>query len=300
MPELPDVELYVARLAERLVGQPLQAAKIWSPFVLRTVTPAVAEFIGINVTGVSRLGKRIVLQFEDSKFWVIHLMISGRFVWVDDAKVMGRPGGKNCLFSVLFPTGCLSVAEFSHKKRASLHLIAGETALQSLGRGGIDVLSSTCDEFAARLRSKNRTLKRALTDPALVDGIGNAYSDEILLAARLSPFQLTQSMSDEDMQTLHEACRQCLTSWSRALKEKYLGFPTPKDVTAFRPEFAAHGKFGKPCPNCGAPIQRIQYAENETNYCAKCQNEGRMYADRSLSRLLKDDWPKTVEELMQE
>lgn len=300
MPEMPDIELYVVRLAERLVGQRLETIKVWSPFVLRTVSPSVPEFIGQKVARVSRLGKRVVVHFEDDLIMVIHLMISGRFVWADQARVMGRPGGKNCLFSMLFSSGCLSLPEFSHKKRASLHLIRGADALTALDRGGIDVFSVDEHAFAAQLRTKNRTLKRALTDPTLIDGIGNAYSDEILLAARLSPFQQTQSLSDTEFQTVFSACRETLEFWRARLLEQHKDFPSPKDVTAFRPDFGAHGKFGKPCPYCRAPIQRIQYAENETNYCARCQNEGRMYADRSLSRLLKDDWPKTVEELIQE
>lgn len=282
------------------MGTKLLAARAFTPFVLRSVTPPLKETEGRTVVGVERLGKRIVIELEGELFLVIHLMISGRFVWDEGATIPRRPAGKNGVLGLLFERGSLAVAEFSTKKRASLTLVQGRAGLKAMDRGGLDVLSATPEAFVERLRSQNRTLKRALTDPTLFDGIGNAYSDEILHAARLSPLRLTSSLSDEEAKRLSDACKKTLNTWRDRLAVENSGFPIPKQVTAFRPEFAAHGKYGKPCPDCGAPIQRISYAENETNYCARCQNEGRLLADRGLSRLLKQDWPKTLDEIMAE
>lgn len=296
MPELPDVELYVHKLGELIVGEPLLAVKLMTPFVLRSVEPALETLVGRKVTGVRRLGKRIVFEFSaGGPFLVVHLMIAGRFQWRQpDAK----PFGKISLALFHFANGTLVLTEASKKRRASIHVVANKAGLKVHDPGGIEPLICTGPEFVTVLRTENRTLKRMLTNPKKFSGIGNAFSDEILFVAQLSPVRLTSSLSDAEAIRLYEATVSTLTSWTDRLKAEFKGrFPGAGDVTAFRPEYAVHGKFGQSCPVCGHKVQRIAYAENETNYCAKCQNEGRMLADRSLSRLLKSDWPKTIEEM---
>jgi formamidopyrimidine-DNA glycosylase len=293
VPELPDVTVYVERLRALTVGQPLEAIRVASPFVLRTVSPSPRDLHGAKVETVERLGKRIVIGVEGPRFIVIHLMIAGRLRWKQRGeKVPAKIG----LAALDFPNGTLIFTEASPKKRASLHVVAGREALAEFDRGGLDVLSASEAEFAARLRSERHTVKRALTDPTLFDGIGNAYSDEILHAAKLSPFRMTSSITDEEAVRLHRTCRATLTRWTDLLRAE-VGDGFPDKVTAFRPEMAVHGKYDQPCPVCGAKVQRIVYADNEANYCPTCQTEGRLLADRSLSRLLKEDWPKTLEEL---
>ena len=293
MPELPDVTVYVERLRALAVGQPLEAIRIASPFVLRTVSPSPGELCGQAVASVERLGKRIVIGVAGDRFLVIHLMIAGRLRW--------RPRGdklpaKVGLAAFDLPNGTLVFTEASPRKRASLHLVAGRAGLAEFDRGGLDVLAATPAAFAARLRSERHTVKRALTDPTLFDGIGNAYSDEILHAAHLSPFRMTQSITDAEVAALHRACIATLNLWTQRLRDE-VGDGFPDKVTAFRPEMAVHGKYGEPCPVCGTKVQRIVYADNEANYCPTCQTEGRLLADRSLSRLLKEDWPRSLEEL---
>ncbi len=297
MPELPDIELYVTRIAERVVGQRIERIRFYNPFVLRSVAVKPSDIEIRMVTGVSRLGKRIVLELEEDKFVLIHLMISGRFQWISPPPQERKALGKVLIASIRFEDGQLNLVESSTKKRASIHLIKGKGDLDSHRRAGLNVFTATPEEFANRLQSENRTLKRMLTNPNAFDGIGNAYSDEILFAAKLSPVKLTQSLKPEEVERLHKAAIVTFTYWRNRLLELYPNFPKPADITAFRPDFAAHGKFKQTCPVCNAPIQHIVYAENETNYCAKCQNEGRLLADRALSRLLKSDWPKTLEEL---
>jgi formamidopyrimidine-DNA glycosylase len=293
VPELPDVAIYVERLAALTVGRPLEALRVASPFVLRTVSPSPCDVAGAAVQGVERLGKRIVLVLEGERFIVVHLMIAGRLHWKPrGAKVPGKIG----LAAFDFPDGTLIFTEASPKKRASIHLVAGRAALADFDRGGLDVLSATAAEFAERLRSERHTVKRSLTDPTLFDGIGNAYSDEILHAARLSPFRMTPAMTDEEIARLHRACIDTLNLWTGRLRDE-AGDGFPEKVTAFRPEMAVHGKYGAPCPVCGTSVQRIVYADNEANYCPTCQTEGRLLADRALSRLLKEDWPRSLEEL---
>ena len=293
MPEYPDVSVYVTCLAERVVGRPLERLRLASPFVLRTFDPPPRELEGRTVLGVRRLGKRIVLALEGDLFAVIHLMIAGRLHWKDPgAKIPGKVG----LFAFDFPNGTLTLTEAGTKKRASLHLVRGEGALGAIDRGGIEVMDVTRDAFAEALRRENHTIKRSLTDPRILSAIGNAYSDEILHAAKLSPVRLTQQMKDEEIDRLYAATRTTLEAWTARLRaEAETGFP--EKVTAFRPEMAVHGKYGKPCPVCGVPVQRIVHAENETNYCPGCQTGGKLLADRALSRLLKSDWPRTLEEL---
>lgn len=298
MPELPDVELYITRLSERLVGQPLESLRVFNAFTLRSVCPSPKHLAGAVVQSVFRLGKRIVLEFEDERFCVIHLMIAGRFQWQEPLPPLKPGTGKIQLAAWRFPNGQLTLVESSTKKRAGIHLVGSRAELDAHTRSGLDLFSASSAEFIERLRAENRTLKRALTSPANFDGIGNAYSDEILFAARLSPVRLTKALSDEECERLFLAARETLGSWRERLPQIYRGFPRPSDITAFRPEFNVHGKFGKPCTVCGSPVQHIVYAENETNYCATCQNEGRLLADRSLSRLLKSDWPKTLEEMV--
>ncbi|HLK13172.1 MAG TPA: DNA-formamidopyrimidine glycosylase family protein [Fimbriimonadaceae bacterium] len=297
MPEYPDIELYLARLRDVVAGQRLERARFYSAFVLRSVIPP-TEVEGRIVTGISRIGKRIVLELEDERFIVIHLMIAGRIQWLSPAPLERRAFGKILLASFRFPNGQLNLVEMSTQKRASIHIAQGRASLEQHRRWGLDVFTAKPEEFAERVRLENRTLKRLLTNPDTFDGIGNAYSDEILFATKLSPLRLTSSLTDEEIARLHEACKTTLAHWKDRLLELYPGFPKPADVTAFRPDFATHGRYGKPCPVCGSPIQHIVYAENETNYCAKCQNEGRLLADRSLSRLLKSDWPRTLEEML--
>ena len=295
MPELPDVELYLSALRPRVVGNVLNRVRVASPFVVRTFDPPVDAVEGKPVERVERLGKRVVFALADEMYLVVHLMIAGRFRW--DAKVGAKPPGKIGLASFEFDGGTLLLVESSPKKRASIHVVRGRANLALHDPGGVNVLACTIGEFASRLRAGNHTLKRALTDPRLFDGIGNAYSDEILHAARLSPVRLTLQLSDDEVARLFDAVRTTLTTWTERLRSLFAGrFPGPGDVTAFRPEFAVHGKFGQPCPVCGTSVQRICYAENETNYCPRCQTDGKMLADRSLSRLLKKDWFRTVEE----
>ena len=292
MPELPDVTVYVEALTARVVGQAMTSASLKSPFVLRSVTPPLDALNGKKVSGVRRLGKRIVLAFDDELFLVIHLMIAGRLRWREPGAKLGF-GGKMLLASFAFPNGTLFLTEASSKKRASIEVVHGEAALDRLNPGGLEPLGSTLEQFGAALTRENHTVKRALTDPHLFSGIGNAYSDEILHAARLSPLKLTQSMTAEEIARLHDATRATLVVWIDQLRRELDG-AFPEKVTAFRDAMAVHGRFKQPCPVCGAPVQRIVYAENECNYCARCQTGGRVLADRSLSRLLKDDWPREL------
>jgi formamidopyrimidine-DNA glycosylase len=293
MPELPDIALYLAQLGPRLVGQTLDRIVLRSPFVLRSVEPPPSSVAGKRVLGLRRMGKRIVVELEDELFVVIHLMIAGRFRW----RTAGAKGaGKLLLASFEFPTGTLQLTEAGTKRRASIHLVAGEEGLRQFERGGLEVLDADLVEFAGRLTSENHTLKRALTDPRLFSGIGNAYSDEILHRARLSPLALTARLTEEQIATLFKATRSTLTDWIERLQRE-TGDHFPEKVTAFREGMAVHGRFGKPCPVCGAPVQRIRYADNETNYCARCQTGGRLLADRAMSRLLKQDWPRSIDEV---
>lgn len=287
--------LYVEKLRERVVGETLRRARIVSPFLLRTFEPNIGVAEGQVVTGVRRHGKRIVLELGAQLRLVLHLMIAGRLRW---EKADAKPPGKIGLATFSFDHGTLILTEASKEKRAALHVCADDAAVRAIAPVGLDILRCAAEEFGAALRRENHTLKRALTDPRLFDGVGNAYSDEILHAAKLSPMQLTRKLSDADAGRLHVATVQVLTHWIAELHRLFADrFPGPGDITAFRPEFAVHGKFEKPCPVCGAPVQRIVYANNETNYCPGCQTGGRILADRSLSRLLKDDWPRTLEEL---
>ena len=293
MPELPDIELYLAALRPRIVGQSVLAIRIASPFLLRSVDPPLSTLEGRHVRGLERLGKRIVLALDDDLFVVIHLMISGRLRW----KARGAPiPGKVGLAAFDFPDGTLILTEASPKKRASLYVVRGRDGLAAHDPGGIDVLNAGLEEFDARLRVENRTLKRALTDPRLFSGIGNAYSDEILHRARLSPLALTHKLSAEETGRLFASAKAVLGEWTERLRHE-AGENFPEGVTAFRPQMAVHGRFGKPCPDCGAPVQRIVYADNETNYCANCQTRGTVLADRALSRLLKASWPRSIDEL---
>jgi formamidopyrimidine-DNA glycosylase len=294
LPELPDVVVYVEALKARVGGRRLERILLLSPFVLRSVEPPIAAVNGRIVRDVRRVGKRIVLVFDDDLFLVIHLMIAGRLRWREPGQKPGV-GPRMVLASFEFAEGTLLFTEAGSKKRASLRLVVGEAALAALDPGGVEPLDATVERFHEALTRENHTIKRALTDPHLVSGIGNAYSDEILHAARLSPLKLTRSLSDAEILRVYDAMRATLRVWIQHLREESAG-GFPEKVTAFRAEMAVHGRFKKPCPVCGAPVQRIVYAENECNYCAKCQTGGRLLADRSLSRLLKDDWPKRLEE----
>lgn len=293
MPELPDINAYLHALDERIVGQTLQRVRIGSPFVLRTAQPPLSETEGQVVRELRRIGKRVAMGLGNDTWLVVHLMIAGRLHW----RAPGAPlRGRNNLASFDFLDGSLVLTEAGTKRRASLHVVQGEAALAAMDPGGIDVLSSTLDAFRAALTAENRTLKRALTDPRIVSGIGNAYSDEILHAAQLSPIALARKLSPDEWERLHEATQTILRLWiERLYAEAERQFP--EKVTAFRPDMAVHGRFGKPCPRCGEAIQRIRYADNETNYCAHCQTDGKLLADRALSRLLGKDWPKTLAEL---
>lgn len=293
MPELPDITVYLEALAERVRGQQVTGVGIVNPFVLRTVDPPVSALTGMRVDGLRRIGKRIVLEFGSDLFLVIHLMIAGRLRWRDPGGDVARPAP---LARLVFPTGVLVLTEAGKQRRASMHLVRGEAALAQFDRGGLEVLDATVSQFAERLRSENHTLKRSLTDPRLFSGIGNAYSDEILHRARLSPLLLTSRLSDTQVADLHGATLAVLQEWTDRLRSD-LGGAFPEKVTAFREGMAVHGRFGKPCPVCGAPVQRIRYADNETNYCARCQTGGRLLADRAMSRLLKQDWPRSLDEL---
>jgi formamidopyrimidine-DNA glycosylase len=296
MPELPDVTVYVESLEKRLVGRVLDRVSLKSPFFLRTFDHPIEVIEGQEVLGVRRIGKRIVFEFDDELFLVFHLMVAGRFRWKDQAKA--KLGGKIVLATFKFPNGSLFVTEASKKKRASLHLVKGEDALSEMNPGGLEVLEASIDQFAERLRLRNHTLKRALSDPKLFSGIGNAYSDEILNVVGLSPLALSQKLSDEDVAALFDGTKKVLSDWTDRLRNDFADrFPGAGEITAFRPDFSVHGQYGNPCKRCGTTVQRIRYAENETNYCPNCQTGGKILSDRSLARLLKDDWPKTVEEL---
>jgi len=293
MPEYPDVTVYLEALAPRVLGQPLEALRVRGPALVRTAEPPLREATGKRVTALRRQGKRLVFVLEDGLFLVLHLMIAGRLHWRPrGAPVPGRVG----LAAFDFPDGTLVLTEASPKKRAQLWLLRGEDAVRALDRGGIDPMESTLAQFTAALRSENHTLKRALTDPRLFSGIGNAYSDEILHAARLSPVALSQRLDDEEVRRLHESTREVLRTWTERLRAQ-AGSGFPEKVTAFREGMAVHGRYRKPCPDCGSPVQRIVHADNETNYCPTCQTGGRLLADRSLSRLLKEDWPRSLEEM---
>ena len=294
MPELPDVQLYIEALEARIAGHVLEKVRLANPFVLRTVDPGPADLAGKRVISLRRVGKRIVLGFEGELFLVIHLMIAGRFRWAGrEAKVPGKIG----LAAFDFDDGTLILTEAGSKRRASIHVLRGEKALRATDPGGIEPLEMTLDAFRGALTRERHTLKRTLTDPHAFSGIGNAYSDEILHRARLSPVQMTTNLSEEEVERLHGAIRVVLGEWIERLRTEAAG-RFPEKVTAFRPEMAVHGKFGQPCPDCGAPVQRIVYAENETNYCARCQTGGRLLADRALSRLLHGDWPRSIDELL--
>ena len=293
MPELPDIEAYREALTRFAVGRPLEHVRLLTPFLLRSVDPPLSVFDGRTLLGVSRLGKRLVFDFGDEHYLVLHLMIAGRLRW---KKKGAKPPGKIGLATFDFPDGTLLLTEAGTKRRASLHAVRGTAGLVPFARGGIEPLTATPEEFIARLRLENHTLKRALTDPRLFSGIGNAYSDEILHRAQLSPLKLTGKLTDLEARELRDATVALLGEWTDNLvaeaKEKF-----PDEVTAFRPEFAVHGRYGLPCPVCGSPVQRIRYADNETNYCPTCQTDGKLLADRALSRLLKEDWPRSLEEL---
>jgi formamidopyrimidine-DNA glycosylase len=292
VPELPDVTVYLEALERRILGATLQRVRLLTPFLLRSVDPPLTAVTGKRVTSLRRIGKRLVIALEDDLFLVIHLMIAGRLHW----KAAGaKPPGKIGLAAFDFSTGTLVLTEAGTKRRASLEAVRGESALRALDPGGIEVMDVTLEAFRAALTAENHTLKRTLTDPRVFSGIGNAYSDEIFHRARLSPVKLTQSLDDDEIRRLYEATRVVLTEWIERLRQD-AGEGFPEGVTAFRPDMKVHGRYGKPCPDCGAPVQRIVYAENETNYCARCQTGGRMLADRSLSRLLHSDWPKTLDE----
>jgi formamidopyrimidine-DNA glycosylase len=293
MPEFPDVTVYIEALAERVLNQPIQKIRIASPFILRSFEPPISAVEGKKVEALRRLGKRIVFELEDDLFLIVHLMIAGRFHWKPKGAKLARKYGQAAFD---FSHGTLLLTEAGTKKRASMHLVHGQAALREHDPGGLEVFDASLDQFRAALTRENHTLKRSLTDPHVFSGIGNAYSDEILHRAKLSPLRLTKQMTETEIGRLHQAIKDSLSDWvERLRKERCGGFP--EKVTAFRPDMAVHGKYGKPCPFCGSPVQRIVHAENETNYCATCQTGGKLLADRSLSRLLKDDWPRSLEEL---
>ena len=307
MPELPDVVLYIEALEKRSQGQPLERVRLASPFLLRTVEPPIAAAQGKRVRRLRRLGKRIAIGLEDDLWLVLHLMINGRLHWkacrsAPTPRRRWEPGkgaklaGRHALAAFDFAHGTLTLTEFGPKKRASLHLVRGEAALLEHDPGGLDVFEIDLDTFRAALARENHTLKRALTDPRLLSGIGNAYSDEILHRARLSPLAMTEKLSAEESARLYAAARATLADWTERLRAHYRD-DFPEKVTAFRPDMAVHGKYGQPCPDCGTAVQRIRYADNETNYCPRCQTGGQLLADRAFSRLLRKDWPRTIDEL---
>jgi formamidopyrimidine-DNA glycosylase len=293
VPELPDITVYLEALEQRIHGTTLERISIASPFLLRTAVPPLSSVERRKVTELRRLGKRICIGVEGDLWLVLHLMIAGRLHWYEDRAKAAKARG---LATFQFSKGTLTLTEAGTQKRASLHLVEGEAGLERLNPGGLEVFDATEKEFAAALKAKNHTLKRALTDPRILSGIGNAYSDEILHTAQLSPFTLTQKLTSDEVHRLFVAIKSSLTDWIERLREEYRG-RFPEKVTAFRPDMATHGKYGEPCPRCGSKIQRIRYGSNETNYCPTCQTGGRLLADRALSRLLKDDWPRTPEEL---
>ena len=293
MPELPDIVVYIEALEKRIKGSILERVRLASPFLLRTAVPPLSSVEGKKIIELRRLGKRICFGLEADLWLVLHLMIAGRLHWYNE-RAKAAKGRSQAVFD--FSTGSLVLTEAGTQKRASLHVVQGEAGLDNLNPGGLEVFDATLEEFGRALRAKNHTLKRALTDPRILSGIGNAYSDEILFEARLSPFTLTQKLTDKDVEHLFESIKRTLTDWLERLRldstERF-----PEKVTAFRPDMATHGKYGEPCPRCGSKIQRIRYGSNETNYCPTCQTGGKLLADRALSRLLKDDWPRTPEEL---
>lgn len=300
MPELPDIVVYMEALEHRILGHVLERVLIAGPFLLRTATPPIEAAQNRKVSGLRRVGKRIAIQLtgdsgSEDLFLVFHLMIAGRLHWSEKRKT---PDGRRTLAALDFDSGTLTLTEAGTRKRASLHLVTGEAGLAELDPGGIDVFSAGLERFAAVLTSANHTLKRALTDPHFFSGIGNAYSDEILHRAQLSPVALTQRLRPEEIARLYHAVRETLTEWAQKLRlETAEGGKFPEKVTAFREDMAVHGRYGKPCPRCGAKVQRIRYASNETNYCARCQTGGKLLADRALSRLLREDWPRSLEEM---
>jgi formamidopyrimidine-DNA glycosylase len=293
VPELPDVVVYIEHLGTRLTGRSLTRLRLLNPFVLRSVNPPIASAEGKKVLRLRRIGKRIVFELEGGLFLVLHLMIAGRLRWLASG---AKPPGRISLAVFEFDNATLLLTEAGTKRRASIHLVEGEAALAAMDPGGLEVLEARLEDFAARLKADRHTLKRALTDPHLFSGIGNAYSDEILHRAKLSPFAQTSSLSDEELKRLYDATRSTLAEWTERLRRK-AGANLPEKVTAFHEEMAVHGRYRKPCPACGSPVQRIVYAENETNYCARCQTGGKVLADRALSRLLKASWPRSIDEV---
>jgi len=293
VPELPDIVVYIEALEKRILGQPLEHVRLSSPFLLRSVDPPLSRVDGKTVRELRRIGKRIAIGLDDDLWLVLHLMIAGRLHWRPRGAKVSRPRG---LAAFDFPNGSLVLTEAGTKKRASLHVVSGEAGLSALDPGGLEVLEADLEEFTKVLTSSNHTLKRALTDPRSFSGIGNAYSDEILFEAQLSPVALTQKLRPEQIARLFDAIRRSLTQWADKLRAE-TGDEFPEKVTAFREGMAVHGRYHEPCPRCGAKIQRIRYADNETNYCANCQTGGKLLADRALSRLLREDWPRTLDEL---
>jgi len=293
LPELPDVTVYIETMGTRILDQEIRGARALNPFVLRTVDPPLSAVVGKQVRTISRLGKRIVIGVDDALYVVIHLMIAGRLRWREGGKTIG---GKLAQAAFEFERGTLYLTEAGSKRRASIHVVQGADALAQFDRGGLEVLDADLADFATRLRGENHTLKRSLTDPRLFSGIGNSYSDEILHRAKLSPLLLTSRLTDEQIVALFEATKTTLIDWTNRLRDE-VGDGFPEKVTAFREGMAVHGRYKLPCPVCGSPVQRIRYADNETNYCARCQTDGKLLADRGLSRLLKQDWPKSIDEL---
>lgn len=293
MPELPDVTVYVEAIRARVVGRKLVKATVKSPFLLRSTTPPLSDTLGKTVSHVRRVGKRIAIGLDGDLWIVFHLMIAGRLHWKESAPKLGS---RNILAAFVFDNGWLWLTEAGTQRRAALHVVAGAAGLESLDAGGIEPLDASLDAFSGALRASNHTLKRSLTDPHILSGIGNSYSDEILHRAQLSPIAMTQKLGDDEIARLYDATRATLVEWTDRLRAEANG-EFPEGVTAFRPEMAVHGRYKQPCPRCGARVQRIRYASNETNYCAKCQTGGRLLADRALSRLMHEDWPRTLEEL---
>jgi formamidopyrimidine-DNA glycosylase len=293
VPELPDIVVYIEALEKRIQGSVLERVRVASPFLLRTAVPPLSSVEGKKIVELRRLGKRICFGLEEDLWLVLHLMIAGRLHWYDERAKAAKSRG---LAVFEFSSGSLVLTEAGTQKRASVHVVQGESGLENLNPGGLEVFEATTEQFARAIRAKNHTLKRVLTDPRILSGIGNAYSDEILFEARLSPFTLTQKLTDNEVEQLFDAIKRTLTEWVERLRSAS-GDRFPEKVTAFRPDMATHGKYGEPCPRCATKIQRIRYGSNETNYCPKCQTGGKLLADRALSRLLKNDWPRTPEEL---